>query len=217
MRAGILAAALALAASSAAAQGARVVDGDTLELSGAVYRLHGIDAPEEGQSCAAPGGKRWACGREATKLMEQLVAAGDLACKVKGNDDYSRIIAVCRAGGIEINRTMVERGLAWSFRRYSHDYNAVEDAAREAGLGVWRAATETPWDYRARRWAELAEEAPSACPIKGNVTRQGERIYHTPWSPWYARTRVNEADGERWFCSEAEAVAAGWRAARWGK
>ncbi|MEO0830789.1 MAG: thermonuclease family protein, partial [Pseudomonadota bacterium] len=31
----------------------------------------------------------------------------------------------------------------------------------------------------------------------------------------YSRTFVNEAKGERWFCSEGDAVAAGWRAPRW--
>ncbi|MGY4748233.1 sunset domain-containing protein [Pannonibacter sp. Q-1] len=39
------------------------------------------------------------------------------------------------------------------------------------------------------------------------------RIYHMPWSASYARTSINENKGERWFCTEAEAIAAGWRAA----
>lgn len=217
MKAAIAAAVFGLLTGSAAAEGARVVDGDTIELGEVDYRLQGIDAPEAGQSCAAPDGKTWKCGQAATKLMEELVEAGDLTCDERGKDDYGRIIAVCRAGGIEINRAMVERGLAWSFRQYAHDYDAVEDAAREARLGVWRATTEPPWEYRARRWAEATAEAPSGCPIKGNLSRKGERIYHAPWSHWYGRTRVNEENGERSFCSEAEAVAAGWRAPRWGR
>ena len=32
---------------------ARIVDGDTLEVRGTRIRLHGIDAPESGQSCRA--------------------------------------------------------------------------------------------------------------------------------------------------------------------
>jgi hypothetical protein len=52
------------------------------------------------------------------------------------------------------------------------------------------------------------------CPIKGNINDEGEHIYHTPWSPWYSRTKINETKGERWFCDEAEAMAAGWRPAR---
>ncbi|MDN5568676.1 MAG: thermonuclease family protein, partial [Paracoccus sp. (in: a-proteobacteria)] len=51
-------------------------------------------------------------------------------------------------------------------------------------------------------------------PIKGNISGSGERIYHTPWSSDYGRTKIDEAKGERWFCDEAEAVAEGWRASR---
>ncbi|MBA3325494.1 MAG: thermonuclease family protein, partial [Rhodobacteraceae bacterium] len=95
------------------------------------------------------------------------------------------------------------------------EYVPEEEAARSQGLGVWQAPTEAPWDYRANSWERAAEESPRpGCPIKGNINQEGERIYHTPWSPWYSRTRINEADGERWFCDQAEAIAAGWRAAR---
>ena len=38
------------------------------------------------------------------------------------------------------------------------------------------------------------------------------RVYHTPDSPWYARTEIDPSAGERWFCSEREAEEAGWRA-----
>ena len=48
------------------------------------------------------------------------------------------------------------------------------------------------------------------CLIKGNINSRGERIYHVPGSKWYARTRINKP-GERWFCTEEEAIAAGWR------
>ena len=87
-------------------------------------------------------------------------------------------------------------------------------AAVCARLGVWQAETQPPWAFREDRWGRAVAEAPGGCPIKGNINRDGERIYHTPWSPWYGRTQIDEAHGERWFCDEAEAVAAGWRAAR---
>jgi hypothetical protein len=55
----------------------------------------------------------------------------------------------------------------------------------------------------------------SDCVIKGNINRYGgERIYHMPGDTYYGLTIVNLAAGERWFCSEAEARAAGWRRAR---
>lgn len=49
------------------------------------------------------------------------------------------------------------------------------------------------------------------CPIKGNVSAKGEKIYHVPGGGYYVRTEVDESAGERWFCTEEEARAAGWR------
>lgn len=49
------------------------------------------------------------------------------------------------------------------------------------------------------------------CVIKGNVNTKGERIYHVPGQRYYNDTRIQPSHGERWFCSEEEARAAGWR------
>ena len=57
--------------------------------------------------------------------------------------------------------------------------------------------------------------APDGCPIKGQVTASS-RTYVLPWSPDYERARVQSTRGERWFCSEQEAVAAGFKAAQRG-
>ena len=51
------------------------------------------------------------------------------------------------------------------------------------------------------------------CDIKGNISANGEKIYHTPNCSLYKETVINEAKGEKWFCSEKEAVVAGWRKA----
>ena len=53
---------------------------------------------------------------------------------------------------------------------------------------------------------------PGNYPIKGNINAKGEKIYHARWSKHYARTKIDESKGERWFFTEAEAKAAGWRA-----
>ena len=50
------------------------------------------------------------------------------------------------------------------------------------------------------------------CRIKGNISRKGTRIYHVPGGHSYAKTRIDEANRERLFCSEAE-TRAGWRRA----
>ena len=70
--------------------------------------------------------------------------------------------------------------------------------------------------HRDNRWDRAAARSPRpGCPIKGNINvGSGERIYHTPSSAAYDRTVIDESKGERWFCDEAEAIAAGWRPAR---
>ena len=84
------------------------------------------------------------------------------------------------------------------FRRYSDRFTEEEEDARAAGVGLWQTEFEPPWEYRAKRWEVAAQEAPDGCPIKGNINRQGERIYHTPWgSQWYDRTKISPAQGEQ--------------------
>lgn len=212
----LIALTILLAALPAAnAAGLRVVDGDTLTINGTTYRLHGIDAPEAGQTCARPGGGVWPCGREAIRALERLADPLTIACDDRGGDAFGRTLSVCHAGGREINRALVERGLAWAFRRYADDYADAEGRAQADGRGIWQATTEPAWIFRQRRWTKARNDQGSNCPIKGNVSESG-RIYHVPWSPWYEKTSVNAKRGERWFCSEDEAIAAGWRAPAWG-
>ena len=47
--------------------------------------------------------------------------------------------------------------------------------------------------------------------IKGNRSSSGERIFHTPDSAYYDRTEIDESKGEVWFCTEEDAISAGWR------
>jgi hypothetical protein len=116
---------------------------------------------------------------------------------------------------LELSRStwLVEQGWGLAFRRYSTKLVATEEAARAAERGLWQATLEPPWEFRKRRWAEAGSKAPGGCAIKGNISREGERIYHTPWGDrFYERTRIDEGRGERWFCSEKEAGDAGFRA-----
>jgi hypothetical protein len=52
------------------------------------------------------------------------------------------------------------------------------------------------------------------CDIKGNISvDSGEKIYHVPGQRYYDQTQISPEYGERWFCTEAEALDAGWRKA----
>jgi hypothetical protein len=124
------------------------------------------------------------------------------------------LLAVCRAGGVEINSTLVREGFAWAFAKYSSSYVAEEREARSAKRGVFAAQNIAPWEFRAGRWGEAeASLLKKGCVIKGNVNRNGERIYHMPWQRDYEKVVMEEAKGKRWFCDEGEAERAGWRRA----
>ena len=50
------------------------------------------------------------------------------------------------------------------------------------------------------------------CDIKGNISfNSGEKIYHVPGGEYYDATIINPDYGERWFCTEQEAIENGWR------
>ncbi len=50
------------------------------------------------------------------------------------------------------------------------------------------------------------------CNIKGNISfDSGEKIYHVPGQEYYDSTMVDPSHGERWFCTEDEAQANGFR------
>jgi endonuclease YncB( thermonuclease family) len=189
---------------------AEIVDGDTLEIGDVIVRLYGIDAAETGQRCIDKSRKIIRPGELAAERIMTL-AADSISCSGTEYDDYGRLIGVCSTSdGVVLNETLVSEGLAWAFVKFSDEYVAQERQAKSAHLGVWALACEEPWVFRHKRWEVTKQKAPNGCPIKGNISNNGH-IYHTPWSRHYANTKVTESKGERWFCSEGEALAAGFR------
>ncbi|HTX86951.1 MAG TPA: thermonuclease family protein, partial [Candidatus Nanoarchaeia archaeon] len=61
--------------------------------------------------------------------------------------------------------------------------------------------------------AEISSSSASQCLIKGNINASGVKIYELPDCPYYQATVIDANKGEKWFCSEAAALAAGWRKA----
>ena len=203
---------LALTLPAAAVTGAapRVVDGDTLVLDGQKVRLFGIDAPEQGQTCdrrATP----WDCGAWSARVLADLVSAGPVTCAAQDTDSYGRMVAICTIGHLDLGQAMVQQGAAVAYTRYSDRYLRDETRAKQASLGLWSGKMVTPETYRHPK--AVADAPPQGCQIKGNIGTSG-RIYHRPGQRDYAATRISTAKGEAWFCTAAEAEAAGFRAAR---
>jgi endonuclease YncB( thermonuclease family) len=209
----ILLAALTPAAHADVAGRTSVIDGDTIEIHGQRIRLFGIDAPESAQLCLT-GDKRWRCGQQAALALDDKIAGRPVECAEKDRDQYGRIVAVCRAGDQDLNGWLVTEGWALAYRQFSTDYVDEEEAARAAGKGIWRGTFVPPWDWRRGKRLEPTASKPGDCRIKGNVSSKGERIYHVPGGRFYEQTQIDTDKGERWFCSEAEAKAAGWRRSR---
>ena len=143
-------------ATNAVAQGrilgvASVIDGDTIEIHGQRIRLFGIDAPESSQLCVRPTGERWRCGQQGSFALADRIGRATVSCQPRELDRYGRIVAVCFKGNEDLNRWMVTNGWAVAFRRYSIEYVADEDAARQSQLNIWSGDFEMPWEWRVRQ------------------------------------------------------------------
>lgn len=210
---------------------AQVIDGDSVYVGGVEVRLYGVDAPEAKQTCAIDG-VRWPCGQQATRALRQLIDGRVVACDERDRDSYGRVVAVCRLDGADVNAWLVENGWAIAYRRHARAYIGAESVAETAKRGIWRGDFVAPWNWRQAESrnvaaADLRPQRPMSsrrtetpvrqrgqCNIKGNVSyNSGKRLYHRPGDPDYADTRISTSRGERWFCSEAEAKAAGWQPA----
>lgn len=192
---------------------ARVIDGDTIEIAGERIRLYGIDAPELSQTCRRSGGQVWRCGQWAKTELQRRVERVRIRCEGRDRDRYGRLVAVCYRRNADLNAELVRNGIAFAYQRYSLDYVDAEKLAAVERRGVWDGEITRPAEVRAPAPPPRAQNVPANCPIKGNISNNG-RIYHLPEDEHYSRTRIDTSSGERWFCSEAEARAAGWRHAR---
>lgn len=211
---------------------AQAVDGDTLIINERKIRLDGIDAPETDQFCLDAFDQLYACGLLARDQLNKRIGVAIIVCESEGKDRYGRFLSTCYRGQENLNDWLVKQGLALAYVRYSNRYKAAEDKARIEQRGIWNGAFIAPWDWRGRRFEKTllgthATKAPVSmlssigfqsqmnrdCLIKGSIDRQGNRIYFVPTHKAYGKVHMGKGIGKRWFCSEEEAEAAGWRRA----
>ena len=191
---------------------AQAVTGDTLRIGSTLIVLAGIEAPETGQSCRRASG-RWRCGTAARDALARLIRGRSVSCEITGELKGGIKTGACATGDADLAEKLVEDGMVFAASSFFlNHYARIERKARAEKNGLWAGEAERPQEWRERRWAEAKEKAPDGCPIKGRI-RSGARTYLLPWSPAYETVRLSRARGERWFCSESEAEAAGWRRA----
>jgi micrococcal nuclease len=114
---------------------ARVIDGDTIELSdGSRVRYLGIDTPESGEYYAS----------EATAKNRELVEGKivDLQRGERDRDEYGRLLRYVYINGIFVNAELIAQGYARAYifnpdERYSQILVQLEQYAKMKNLGLW--------------------------------------------------------------------------------
>jgi endonuclease YncB( thermonuclease family) len=217
-----------------------IKDGGTLQLGGTIYKLDGIDAPDFDQVCVDEHADPWACGVEARDRLTKLVEKRDVRCDDLGPDPaYSkRRIGICRIDGepTSLNQLMVREGYALNFEPSAKDrFRPDEAEARDHQQGLWKGCFAAPQEFRHRiakgallgascrsdRDSELRAilfpddpAMPPGCAIKAKISLRARvtgnvGVYHLQGCRSYAAL----TKPSRWFCSEDDAQAAGFRRA----
>ena len=238
MRVFLLIVAVCFAGPSFAAT-ATVRDGTTLQVGDVTYRLDGVDAPELDQICIDDHADPWACGVEARDQLSKLVAGRAVRCDDLGPAPYKkRHIGICSVEGetASLNQLVVRQGFALNFEPYARGrFKDDEAAAKDDRRGLWKGCFVAPQDFRrGRKDGALLGFAcrsdkdreiravlfpdepamPAGCSIKGKLVVRARvtgnvGVYHLQGCPSYpALTRP-----DRWFCTEEDAQAAGYRKA----
>lgn len=217
-----------------------VRDGNTLQYGDITYRLEGTDAPELDQTCINDQADPWTCGIDARDALVKIIGSRNVRCDDLGPDKINkkRHIAMCRLEGetASLNQLLVRSGFALDYEpsakgRFLQD----EASARDARRGLWSGCFVAPEDFRlGKRDGALRGSAchtdrdrqirdalfpddlaqPPACNIKGKFAVRARvtgnlGVYQLQGCPSYAGT----TEPDRWFCSEDDALAAGFRRA----
>jgi endonuclease YncB( thermonuclease family) len=217
-----------------------VRDGGTLELADATYRLDGIDAPAFDQICIDDHADSWTCGVEARDQLASLIGGRPVRCEDLGVDAATRKrhVGLCTVEGetTSLNQLLVRQGFALNFEPSAKGrFREDEAGAKDNRRGLWKGCFVAPQEFRGGRKdgallggscrtdkdreiraALFPEESamPSGCSIKGKFAVRARvtgnvGIYHLQACRSYpAMTKP-----DRWFCSEDDAQAAGFRKA----
>ncbi len=130
---------------------AEVIEGDILAIHGETMRLHGIDAPEIGQSCRDEDGQTYRCGEQAARALAEKIGAEPVTCVELDRDRDGRIVARCTVDGSDLGEWMVLNGWAVAYTYVSYEYTRAEYRAKRARRGIWAGSFVKPWQWREGR------------------------------------------------------------------
>ncbi|PIR92305.1 nuclease [Candidatus Falkowbacteria bacterium CG10_big_fil_rev_8_21_14_0_10_44_15] len=203
----------------------RVIDGDTIDVNSGTtterVRLIGINTPE----VVDPRKPVECFGREASQKAHEFLENQAVYLEPDETQDerdkYGRLLRYAwRADGVFYNWEIIKQGYAYEYTyftpyKYQAEFRQAETLARDHKLGLWADnACTVANNLNASTPTASALPSNPNCNIKGNIASDGEKIYHLPSCDYYAKTMINLGQGELYFCSEEEAVAAGWRKAQ---
>jgi endonuclease YncB( thermonuclease family) len=222
------------------AANAIVKDAGTVQLGTTVYRLDGIDAPAVDQLCTDEHADVWTCGIEARDQLTKLIGGKQIHCDDIGVDPAAkkRRLAVCKIEGdpTSLSQLLVQKGYALNVdATASGRFKPDEGTARESRAGLWKGCFVAPRDFRrgkkdgpllgascpADRDQQIRDALfpgdppmPGSCNIKGKYAVRARvtgniGIYHLQ----ACRSYPGLTNPDRWFCSEEDAQAAGFRRA----
>jgi endonuclease YncB( thermonuclease family) len=103
---------------------AEVVGPAMLSLAGKRIVLYGVDAPVRGQPCYA-GAKIWDCATASAKTLLNLIGTQEIVCEQHRVDGFGRVFAVCETGEVDINRALVEAGMAVALPKETPDLRRI--------------------------------------------------------------------------------------------
>ena len=175
-------------------------------------RYIGIDTPENTS-------ENELLGPEASEFNRALVENQTVLLyrDQSETDRYDRLLRYVFVGDKFVNAELLRAGFAEA-KEYPPDtacavyFGQIMFGARQARIGLWGIATIIP-SLTPIQVQPAPPTVSSGCRIKGNINSEGVKIYHMPGMRDYNKTIIDESKGERWFCTEQEAVAAGWRKA----
>ncbi|MFH1233385.1 MAG: thermonuclease family protein [Patescibacteria group bacterium] len=199
-----------------------VVDGDTIKVimdgKTETFRLIGMDTPET----VDPRKPVQCFGVESSNKAKELLSGKKVRIETDASqgtyDKYNRLLGyVFREDGLFYNEYMIEQGYAHEYTyntpyKYQADFKNAQKEAEANKVGLWSLSTCSGDTTKASIAADTATNSPNSCTIKGNISSSG-KIYHMIGCGSYNKTVIDESKGEKWFCSEKEAIDAGWRKA----